>query len=143
MRMVHWIGLMMWVCVVACSPVEQRPVYAPAQGSNPLGYTVNSLSGDEYLVVFNGDRRLGIDEVESFAFQRVSELAIESGKAGFDLLDKTCGEETVAWVVPEHRGNFVTPGDVPSPVGESWVPGYTHERVILSCKLRIRLLDKL
>ena len=142
MRMMRWVGLLLCGFVMACSPLEQRPVYAPAEGSNPLGYVVNALTGDEYLVVFNGDRRLGIDEVESFAFQRVSELAIEKDKAGFDLLDKTCGEETVAWVVPEHRGNFVASGDIASPVGESYVPGYTHEQVILSCKLRVMLLDK-
>lgn len=128
--------------LAACGSFASKPIYAPADEHNPLGHAVTEIGGDEYWVTFRGDPRLDPDEIENMAFQRASELAVEKKKAGFDLVEKTCGEETLSWNIPEHRTSTVTPGDVAGPISDSFVPAYTHEKAFLFCRLRIKLLDQ-
>ncbi len=145
MRGWQWVFWAVWAALAGCQTVaeslREKPEYGPAEGHDPAGYRVTELANGEYQVDFRGDRQLGLDQVEEYAFQRASELAVEKGKQGFDLLERVCGEEIVAWSVPEHQGGPVEPGDVSSPVRSTYIPGYTHEKKLLACRLRLRLLD--
>ncbi|MBK8971160.1 MAG: hypothetical protein IPM37_07215 [Hahellaceae bacterium] len=137
--------VMLYTLLAACGSFASKPVYAPADEKNPLGHAVTEIGGNEYWVTFRADQQMDSREVEDYAFQRASELAVEKKKAGFDLVDQKCGEETLSWNVPEHRGNYIQAGDAYSgkPITETVIPSYTHEKDFLFCRLRIKLLDQL
>jgi hypothetical protein len=74
----------------ACAPT---PVYGPATESGP-GYSQTALDATRWRVRFQGNSRLGREEVENAALLRAAELTMEQGGRWFRLVRLESGSET-------------------------------------------------
>lgn len=136
--------LLYWLALVAglsgCSSLTSRPDYAPIDSAHPLGHAVMAEADGRYLVVFRGGRHLTQDQTEAYALQRAAELAVEAGKAGFEVEEKRCAPEMLIWTVPERRSALIQGTEFQTP-SEQVLPGYTHELAVISCTLKVSLFD--
>lgn len=67
--------------------------YVPARHAEAHGHYSTQLAENRYRVVYNGDRRTGINATRDFALLRASEITLREGYDWFRVVDRETATE--------------------------------------------------